>query len=218
MTEMTSECSEDQPKMLASEAALKARLSALTEPHIAPLTDFVHLLRTKKGPNAQIPYFDPWDGGIYAEALVLLEAPGVKARNSGFVSMNNPDETAKNFFLASRDAMLPRSKLVTWNIVPWYIGTDVKIRPARGADISEGKESLRCLLDLLPRLRAILLMGRSAQKAEKDLLLLAPNAKIFHCPHPSPLYVNNKPGNREVVVGKLCDVSKYLIEENTSET
>jgi len=209
---------DDEPRMLATEAVLSERLSALAEPHIEPLAEFVHRLREQMGPDARIPYFDPWDGGTDAEVLVLLEAPGAKARNSGFVSMNNPDETAKNFFLASRDATLPRRKLVMWNIIPWYIGTEVKIRPAKGTDIREGKLLLRELLELLPKLRAIVLMGRSAQKAESDLLALAPDAKIFQCPHPSPLYVNNKPENRGILVSKLSDVSKFLVEDSTYET
>ena len=88
----------DKPKLLGNAAALEQRLSQINEPHIVPVTAFIERLRERMGPQAAIPFIDPWDGGVEAEVLFLLEAPGPKARNSGFVSMNNPDETAKNFF------------------------------------------------------------------------------------------------------------------------
>lgn len=83
----------DRPKLLGDLEALESRIAQLSDAHVAPLTQFVHRLREQIGPDAAIPYIDPWDGGVEAEALFLLEAPGPKARNSGFVSMNNPDET-----------------------------------------------------------------------------------------------------------------------------
>jgi hypothetical protein len=53
-----------------------------------------------------------------AECLFLLEAPGGNAVE--FISRNNNDETAKNFFKLNTDANLPRMRTVSWNIVPWY--------------------------------------------------------------------------------------------------
>src|SRR6476646_8560373 len=88
----------DRPKLLADSAACTARKAQLHEPHIAPLTAFVEKLRAQVGTGVSIPNFDPWDGGIDAEILYLLEAPGPKAVLTGFVSRNNPDESAKNFF------------------------------------------------------------------------------------------------------------------------
>lgn len=200
--------------MLAREDALATRLSLLNEPHIAPLTKFVEDLRKKMGVDAQIPYFDPWDGGTDAEVLFLLEAPGPKARNSGFISRNNPDETAKNFFEISVEARLVRRKTATWNIVPWYIGTDTKIRAAKASDIEEGKKSLTELISLLPNLRAIVLLGKKAQMASVDLKRLAPSATLFECPHPSPMYVNRSPENRNIILGIFKDVYSFLEKED----
>lgn len=140
----------DHPKLLRDEAAREERLSQIAEAHVARLTDFVDDLRDKMGPEAAIPYFDPWDGGVGARALFLLEAPGPKARNSGFVSMNNPDETAKNFFELIHDAGIDRRSIAIWNTVPWYIGSGTKIRPASSADIASGVESLANLFQLMP--------------------------------------------------------------------
>lgn len=128
----------DTPKLLGDVRAKSERMQLLRDPHIAPLTDYVEQLRLEAGPGAVIPYFDPWDGGTEAEVLFLLEAPGAKAVRSGFVSRNNPDETAKNIFELCHEAGFHRKAMVLWNAVPWYIGTGSKIRAATPADLEAG--------------------------------------------------------------------------------
>jgi len=91
-----------KPKSLIVPAACKERAGMLSLPHMLPLRDFVESLRNEMGPEYEIPHFDPLDGGINAQVLFLLEAPGSKAVASGFVSRHNPDETAKNFFEPDR--------------------------------------------------------------------------------------------------------------------
>ena len=162
------------------------------------------------GSNAAIPYFDPWDGGVDAKTLFLLEAPGPKARNSGFVSMNNPDETARNFFEIYHEVGFRREETATWNVVPWYIGSGAKIRAANSSDLAQGKHSLRELFGLMPELRAVVLMGRKAQKNMKELMLLVPDAAFFQCPHPSPMYVNRKKENKGVLLASLEEVRAFL--------
>lgn len=174
------------------------------------LTNFVHRLRERMGTQVVIPYINPWDGGIEAKVMFLLEAPGAKARNSGFVSMNNPDETAKNFFEISRESGIDRKQIVTWNTVPWYIGSDSKIRPANSSDISAGVGSLAELLELLPKLKAIVLVGGKAQKAEDHIRQTAPYLQIFKSPHPSPLFVNRKPENRLILLKHWQAVQLFL--------
>lgn len=202
----------DQPKLLGQPEALASRLEEIEQSHTAPLTEFVRRLRASIGSDASIPFFDPWDGGIYAEVLFLLEAPGPKARNSGFVSRNNPDETAKNFFELLTEAGIPRKRSILWNIVPWYIGTATKIRPANISDISSGIKPLEELLSLLPRLREIVLVGRKAQKAEDYLKRLRPLLIIEKCPHPSPMFINRKVENRQMLLDHLCMVKAKLEE------
>ena len=196
--------------MLGDREALESRLRRLDDAHVAPLTAFVRGLRVRTGPHAFIPHFDPWDGGVDAEVLFLLEAPGPKARDSGFVSMNNPDETAKNFFEACQVAKLDRMRIVIWNAVPWYIGTGARIRPARPTDIREGADSLGELLRLMPRLRAIALVGRKAQRVRSRLEHSHPDLELFACPHPSPMFVNRKPGNRAVLSNAFTDIRAFL--------
>jgi len=200
----------DRPKLLGMKAALEERLSQINDAHMAALTNFVHCLRERMGDGAAIPYMDPWDGGLEAEVLFLLEAPGAKAKNSGFVSMNNPDETAKNFFEIIHQVGIDRKRMVMWNTVPWYIGSGDRIRPATTSDIVDGIESLAELLQLLPKLRVIVLVGEKAKKAEKHVRGVAPHLEVFATPHPSPMFVNRKPGNRDVLLHGLRAVKIFL--------
>ena len=196
--------STDRPKLLGEAAAIAARMEELHAPHIAPLTAFVEELRVEVGSGAEVPYFDPWDGGVEATALFLLEAPGSRAVRSGFVSRNNPDETAKNFHELSAEAGIDRKKTVIWNAVPWYIGDGQKIRAATPKDLADGLRPLPRLLALLPKLRAVVLVGRKAEKAAVHLD--RSRYTIFTCSHPSPMFVNNAPENR----GKILAVLKQL--------
>lgn len=200
----------DRPKLLGNAAARVSRSDQLGEPHVAPLTAFVSELRAEFGAAASIPDFDPWDGGTEAEVLFLLEAPGARAVASGFISRNNPDETAKNFFELNHEAGIPRRRTVTWNVVPWYIWTKTTIRPATRADIQAADLALRRLLALLPRLRAVVLVGRAAERAATSIHATCPQLRLFVSPHPSPLFVNNKPGNRDRLLSRLREVATFL--------
>ena len=112
----------DAPGLLKEPTERDARLKMLNAPHMKPLTDYVAALRANLGEQYHIPNFDPCDGGIQARALFLLEAPGPRAKASGFVSSNNPDPTAKNLWNLIHNAGIARTDTLIWNIVPWYVG------------------------------------------------------------------------------------------------
>jgi len=207
----------DLPKMLGNSEATKERLNQIELPHMVPLTEFVRKLRSRMGSDSTIPYFDPWDGGINAEVLFLLEAPGPKARDSGFISRNNPDETAKNFYELNVEAGIDRKRTAVWNVVPWYIGSGSRIRAANSSDIEEGIQSLGELIRLLPKLRAIVLVGRKAQRAKSTIANVAPRLTVFSCPHPSPLFVNRRTANRGLILAELCRVQSFLDEHDVHE-
>jgi uracil-DNA glycosylase len=200
----------DKPKLLGNPIARARRQTELRDPHIATLTEFVDTLRAEMGSGYQIPYFDPWDGGTVAEVLYLLEAPGAKAVLSGFISRNNPDETAKNFFQLNEQAGIRRNRTITWNVVPWYIGSGSRIRPANSREIDISLRFLDSLLNLLPRLRAIVLVGRKAQRASIHIQKGRPNIRLFMCPHPSPLFVNHFSLNRQKILLVLYEVAAFL--------
>lgn len=200
----------DEPKSLRSSEARAQRLAALDDRHVAPLSDYVRSLRVRMGAEYGIPYFDPLDGGTRADCLFLLEAPGPKAVASQFISRDNPDETAKNVFLLSQEAGIDRRRTVLWNVVPWYIGTGKKIRPANSRDLGAAAPALAELAALLPALHSIVLLGNKASTAKSSIAELLPKARVFCLPHPSPMFVNRRPGNRAFLLERLRDVANGL--------
>ena len=163
---------EDAPELLKDPTERDARLKMLGLPHVKPLTDYVEALRANLGEQYHIPNFDPGDGGIQARVLFLLEAPGPRAKESGFVSSNNPDPTAKNLWNLIHNAGIARTDTLIWNIVPWYVGENGHIKPAPKEDIKQALPYLKDLLSLLPNLQLIVLVGAKARSAEAQIRLL----------------------------------------------
>ena len=149
------------------------------------------------------------DGGIRARALFVLEAPGPKAVRSGFVSRNNPDETAKNMLNLLAEAGFSRHETVLWNIVPWYIGDEKEIHSPKAMDIACGLEYLVQLTALLSILKAIVFVWKKAQRASKLISFVTP-IRIFESYHPSPQFVNRRPGNRDRILESFRDVRANL--------
>ena len=77
-------CDNNIPNQLKQEQEVIKRLEKIHEPHILSLTDYVEFLR--QCTKLSIPYFDPCDGGVNAEALFLFQAPGPQALKTNFIS------------------------------------------------------------------------------------------------------------------------------------
>ena len=207
---MDHQLTHDSPKSLSQPDVRAARLDQLQQPHILPLTRFVEQMRQETRRGLDIPYFDPMDGGINAKCLFLGEAPGPEAVKSGFVSRNNPDNSARNFFELSREAAIAREQTVAWNIVPWYIGSGKKIRPALRKDIREGEVFLLRLLLLFPNLSVVVLAGKKAQVIEGLIQKHLPGVKLITMMNTSPLVLNTKRENRGKILAKLKQVAQIL--------
>jgi len=177
----------DAPRTHRDRAEIERKISLLREPHVAPLTEFVERLRESKR-EAAVPYFDPTEAGIEARILLLLEAPGRRSAleaGSGFVSPDNDDQTAQNMWHLLREAGIDRARdVVTWNVVPWYLGDGRKIRATRSSDLDEAREATRELLSMLPNVRVVVLLGRPAASAWRALGF---NLEATEASHPSPL-------------------------------
>lgn len=74
---------------------------------------------------------------------------------------------------------------ILWNTIP---GWNKTIKIARG-ERERGIAELPGLLKLLPRVRTVVLVGRQAQRAERDLQ--ATGLRVFKSAHPS-MQVRNK--------------------------
>ena len=135
---------------------------------------------------------------------------GAKAVQSGFISRNNPDETAKNWLQLNAEAGVPRCRTIINNIMPWYIGSGKRIYPANPSDIGEGWPCLLQLLDMLSRLRVVVLVGGKAQRVAPRLRTVRSDLQLLDCSHSSPMFVNRKPQNREVLLSALREVAAVL--------
>ncbi len=195
---------QDGPRLFSDPSALAEREKHLDDEHVAPLNEWVRDLRQRLGSSAIVPWFDPGDGGIRARILWLLEAPGPKATRqrggSGIVSCNNNDGTAQNTWKFRAAAGVTRDLVVHWNAIPYYLGSETRIRAHARADVAAVGPLLRELLELLPDLSVVILGGRAAQDLWRGYAPQESAITPIECPHPSPTNVNTRPGTREQII------------------
>jgi uracil-DNA glycosylase len=161
---------------------------------VSNLEDFVAKIRRERNLSDEVPNFDPNNGNEVARFLFLLEAPGPKAIETGFISFDNPDETARNFKRQLTSAGINRKDIALWNVVPWYLGnaSQTKISAATSQDVKRTLHYLKELLGLLSNLECIVLVGAAARKSH---VYLSQHTKlrILSCHHPSPRAINISP-------------------------
>lgn len=115
--------------------------------------------------RGRVPDFDPLNGGTKAQILFLFEKPGPRAAGSGFISRNNDDPTAEATFAFTEKAGLHPCQYVIWNAIPWWNDT-TDLKPD---EIKAGLQCLEALLKILRRVRVVVLVGRTAQRAASNL-------------------------------------------------
>jgi hypothetical protein len=125
--------------------------------HIAPMNRYVdELLKSGSG----VPYIAPMYGGVNARLLSVLRDPGPKtqdSKGSGFLCMENDDATAERICYLFAEVAIKANDIVPWNIYPWYIN-----RAPNAAQLNEGVAPLKHIIDLMPKLRVVMLHGGSA--------------------------------------------------------
>ena len=204
----------DQSRLFHDPNEVEQREAEIFSQHVAPLNNWVLDLRNRLGPDAIVPWFDPMDGGCEAQILWLLEAPGPKAtrerKGSGFISCNNDDLTAKNTWETRDEAGVSRKLVVHWNVIPYYLGSSTRIRAYDANDVAAVGPLLTELLDLLPRLRVVILGGGAARDVWRDFAPADSKLHVIECPHPSPTNLNTRPGNREQVIEAWKEALKFV--------
>lgn len=190
---------------LASPDAVAARVAALSQPHMAALQAYRETL-LDRGP---VPHFDPFDGGVDARILLLLETPGPGASPIRFTSLDNPSPTAANLrrFIAASGP--DRRALVIWNIVPWILSVD-RVKAPSASDMADGLKRMPALLALLPALGIVLLAGRRAASATAPIAAQQSRLPILHMPHPSPTHINTRPELAARFVARLSQAQAFL--------
>jgi hypothetical protein len=115
--------------------------------------------------------------------LFLFEKPGPKTdpRNggSGFISRDNDDPTAAATFSFMSCAGLRREQTVIWNTIPWWNATRAMTRTER----TDGEAEVKRLRALLPKIHAVVLVGRTAARAQH----LFSGLHLIISDHPGPL-------------------------------
>lgn len=203
----------DVPRSLRGPSEREARRVRLSLAHVAPLAHYAARLRERG--SVEVPEFDPLDGGTQAEALFLFEKPGPMTAaegrgnrvGSGFISRDNDDPTAEAIFRFMVQAGIPRRRTLIWNTIPWWNGTRKIVREELQAGIRETFS----LIGFLPRLKAIVLVGRRAEAVRPSLD--ASGLPVFVSAHPSPLVRASRPAVWERIPEQWAQVHPHLTRE-----
>lgn len=179
---------DNAPRSLRDAGVRERRRLMLDLPHAARLTFYAAKLRERG--SIQVPDFDPLDGGVDARVLFLFEKPGPMTAEggrggrsgSGFISRNNDDPTAAATFDFMQKAGMPRKLSVIWNVIPWWNGK----RKLTKEELRDGAQSVQELISLLPKLRAVVMVGEKADHAARPYFKTTGLA-LFTSAHPSPL-------------------------------
>ena len=85
------------------------------------------------------------------------------------LSADNDDGTAANIWRAYREAGMPRTLGLHWNIVPWYVGTKEKLGAIDQKQRQRGAPYVLRLLDLAPEVRVVIAFGHHAKRGSESL-------------------------------------------------
>ena len=136
-------------------------------PHVRALNKFVDDLQDRDG-RGWLPYIAPLYGGVQAKMLNILRDPGRMTNSasggSGYLCVENDDDSAERLADLLDEAGIAFDRTVPWNAYPWYIN-----RKPLAAEIDAGVDPLLGLIELLPRLRVVMLNGGEAQDVWKRL-------------------------------------------------
>lgn len=120
--------------------------------------------------------------------LVLLDNPSTKAEagtGSGLLSLDNDDRTARNCREAYARHGIDWADVVHWNVVPFPVA-GVKNGGSTPAERARAVRWTREVVDLLPSLEIVLLLGAAARDGwkragvDKDGLYV-PEGNVPHC-------------------------------------
>lgn len=197
-----------QPRSLRDAEARSRRHALLATPHMHQLNLYARDLRVRL--RTEVPEFDPLDGGVNARVLFLFEKPGPMTSahggkvGSGFISRNNDDPTAEATTTFMTKAGLSRKDTLLWNVVPGWNGTT----KVTAKEVAEGAVLAKELVAILPKLEAIVFVGRKAERARKHLKDLP--LRFFTSVHPSPKVRATMPDRWATIPSAWKDVADCL--------
>jgi len=174
---------------------MKARDEVCNDDHVAALNGWADKIAAANG--KKVPHFDPRSGGKNARVLVLLQDPSrVAQHGSRFISRDNNDRTAHNTAWCEDQVGLAYEENVHWNVIPWWVkdpdlAIDGKL-PSLADEARAAGEFLHELIEMLPNVTKVLLVGGEAQRAWARASRVAHlrELDVKGCPHTSPLAFN----------------------------
>ena len=102
-------------------------------------------------------------------------------------------------------AAIPRERTILWNVIPWWNGR----RAVRGPELENGVSRISELIDLLPRLRVIILVGEKAAVARSHLETTG--LALFTSVHPSPLVRARWPEKWKAIPSEWRKVKSFIV-------
>lgn len=188
------------------------------EPHVEPLNRLIDELG-ERDDAGHPPYIAAMYWGNEAPVLSLLRDPGPMAggpKGSGFLCVENDDPSAERLWHFLAEAGIDPRDVVPWNAYPWYINA----KPTR-AQLAAGVDPLMRIIELMPRLQTVLLLGKDAQQAWP--LLMAKHGEaiqqrgiaVFSTFHPSRQALQHRDpqvraDREEAISGTLRSVAALL--------
>ena len=165
------------------------RLHMLDQEHVAPLTKLIGALRDK---GFGVPNVDPYDGGVNARALFLLESPGPRAVQSGFIARDNPDPSARNMARSLDQAGFLRQDVLLWNVVPHCNSDETRNQNVTLRQVREAIPHTQAFIGQLKKLKVIVFCGLKAQRAIR-YLNIPENVEVLMTFHPGARAYNQPP-------------------------
>lgn len=198
-----------EPRGLADESCLlQRREMLLTESRVQPLREWCADLAERRG--VVVPDFDPAEAGVEARVLILHEVPpgptidrgkSTERPVSGFVSVDNDDQSAANMWSLREESGLLESEVAHWNVVSWCL--EPAGRKPNAQDIAQAARELLSLMPLFKRLEVVVPCGVVAQKAWRDHSATRfPQLSTVPTWQPSALAMR-QPGKREEMLQAL---------------
>jgi uracil-DNA glycosylase len=97
-----------------------------------------------------------------------------------------------------------RKLTVIWNVVPWWNGT----RKLTAKEVHEGAICVTELIGLLPKLRAIVMVGQKAIKARR--WLETTGLHLFTSDHPGPLVRTRWPERWKAIPYEWAKIREFI--------
>lgn len=175
------------------------KMLRIRDPHVQKLNNLADKIASAEGlPPGHVPYVDPDMGGVKARMLVLLDNPSTKAEagtGSGLLSLDNNDRTARNCREAYARHGVDWKDVVHWNVVPFPVA-GTKNGGSTPGERARSAAWTREVVELLPNLEIVLLLGAAARDGWKRASIVAPNIYVLpgNIPHCSMRGLNTNGG------------------------